>query len=244
MKNMDWDSVPDQTIFPDGPYTVAIEELGPEANKSGKLMYKVELRVQGPKAFANMPIYENFVFGSDDDLEADDPETVKKSIGARRMKTMFKAAQVPFAADMDEMCANAKGNQLIVVLSQQKEPEMKKINGVDTVNQYAGQVRNKITAFQQVGSADTNGTKPAATKAAAKPIVTKAAPATGPMTIAKSQEKAQAAKKAAAGGGTATATMPKVATVKCGICSEVVAKAEYPEHVQAHADAGGSEDEE
>lgn len=250
-KQVDWDGVPDSMVFPDGAYHVKIAELGEETMKGDnpKLMYRAEFRIVEPKAFANMPKYENFVWGTDDDPNADDPETSKKSVGARRMKSMLKAAQVQFVPDMDELCAAAVGNELIIMITQKKEPETKKnrITGVEEPNQYAGQIRDNISAFHQLGAVETNGTQ--APKAATRPAAPRPAAGAAPKPLAKPAAAPKPAPKAA-GGGVATKTKA-AETVKCtvayddgSVCGEVVPKSQYGAHVQAHADAGGSAEEE
>src|SRR3990167_6149896 len=115
---VNFDAIPDTNIVPDGTYQVFIAELDEVTSKSGKLMYDVRLEIMEPADFAGMGVFEHFTIGSDEDPDGAEDATWIKAIGARRLKNMLKAAQVPADTDMDIIIAAALQQQLVISVSQ------------------------------------------------------------------------------------------------------------------------------
>lgn len=233
-RSVNFDAVPDTGVVDAGVYQVSIGSLDEKASKSGKLMYDARLEIVEPADFAGMGIFEMFVIGNDEDPDANEESTWIKSIGCRRMKQMLKAAQVPLDTDMDNVIAAAVSQQLVVSVTQETETE----------GDYAGRVRNRISAFyplghKEVGIAPGQASKPKA--AAPKP----AAPAAPKPNLAPGQQLAspKAPPKAAPAPAAPKAPAPaaakpaaaKAPTAHCTICDTDVPRTEFADHVEAHA---------
>ena len=159
--------VPDRIILDAGAYELTIENVEEALSKTDKLMYKAELRVAGPNGVPGigMPQFENFVIGTDEDLNADDPNTWLKSRGASRLKQLLKAAQVEIGDDVDECIAQALGQSIVARIIAFTEPDL---NRDKTPNEYAGQPRNRIASFHPLGAVET-GLAPEAPETARQP---------------------------------------------------------------------------
>lgn len=200
-RQMPWDQIPESNVFPTGAYHVTGVKLEERFSANGKLMYAADIAIVEHAAtamFTNMHHFENFVIGSDDDLEAQVPGTWVQSFGAKRLKQMLKAAQITEKADMEKICAGFAGVQFVLGLRWYREPELDK-QGLP--NQYAGQERNDVTGFykigvkepgieQKAGAAVAGGVKVPIVAPAAPPV---SAPVTAPVVAAPSAPKPQAA---------------------------------------------------
>jgi hypothetical protein len=222
-------------------YLLSIAGIEETANRKGGLMYKAELRVTEPKTFAGSPLYENFSVGTEDDPEAEDPETWKASIGARILKRMFHAAGVEATTNIDAMIAAAEGQSVICLVSRH-------IDDGKNDPQYKGRERNRIGGWYAPGEREikVDGVAPAA-RTAAKPALRRAAPA--PVVEEEEEEaappppKRRTAPAAAAPVKTITksevsapaaAPAAKAKTVKCDICNEDVEVRAFSAHVAQH----------
>lgn len=244
-KNVNWDDVPDSNVVPGGAYLLEIsemEETQTKAENGAKLMYKVTLLTLEP--IQGMMLFENFVIGTDEDPDGDDPKSWK-GISARRMKAFLKAAQIPLAGDMEEVCETAKGNQFVgkVVVTEDDGTRDPK---------YKGQLRNRITSYYAIGEKEpeleddggAQAAKPAAKKVTPAPapkasaaapkaavapgkVVKKAAPVPPPV---EEEEEAPPPPPAPKKGGKAKAAD----LVGCGLCNEKVERSEYVAHITAH----------
>jgi len=228
-------------LVPDGAYALQIveaietETAGGEGSvlPAGCLMYRAQYSIAEPEPYVGYPQYDYFVIGTTDDPQADDPETWKASIGARQLKRMFKAAQVPMSDDIDEMCAMAVGQQLIGVVGQQvtkRGTPMNQINGYYALGEREVGLEHKPAAAR--------GRVPARAPAAAPRAATPpAAPPQRPAPAARVVPGRPAApppppanpKKGGAAG----------AMTKCAVCGDSVPRAQFAQHVQAH---GGGEE--
>lgn len=198
-----------------GPY-VTSAKITEGASKSGKLMYTFVGKIQEHAEFLGVPLYENFVIGSDNDRDAEDPDTWKKSIGAGRMRQCLNSAGIPPNEDVDEMIAN----EFVVGVN---------VGHEITTNPNSGEKepRNKVLSFFAVG----NGAGAPRQQAAAPAPATTEPAKRGPGRPRKDETvvPAQVAKPAAAATG-------KV--VDCGFgCGWKGPLTGLPAHVaQAHAD--------
>lgn len=197
------EDIPESTLLPDGIYPFDIEGIKEDQTKKGWLMYTATYRV-AEGDFVGMPQFDRFTIGTEDDPNADDPETWKRSISARQLKRLFKAAQVPLSSDVDEMCQAAMGQRFLGVIAQE-------IDKGERDPKYKGMTRNNFRGYYAVGEREaTNVAKPA-------PALTRPAP-----------RAAAAPAVPAAKPTTATKREP---TVPCGECGEVVPRRLYMQHV-------------
>lgn len=168
-----WGDIPDFSMLPKGIYQLAIKALEPY-NKQGnnKLVVKGTFEAIEPDSFAGMTFREYFTIGSDEDPEAEDPETFKRTSGSRKLTRILKKANVDLADELDETCANAAGAEFMASVEVEEQQE----------GEYKGRKNNRIGSVYEAGSMDPvileEGAKPAK-KAAPKPAL-KAAPAPAP----------------------------------------------------------------
>ncbi len=73
---VNWDDVPDAGLVPSGDYLLSIEDIEEATSKeAAKLMFNASFRVVEPVVLVNMPVYDMFVVGSDEDPSAEFAET-------------------------------------------------------------------------------------------------------------------------------------------------------------------------
>lgn len=220
-------------LVPQGQYrcTVTINET--TTQQAGKLMYVFAGRItEAHPEYAGVPLYENFVIGSDSDIDAQDPETWKKSIGARRLRQCLTAAGVEPSEDVDEMIEAANGAEILVL----NHHEI-------SVNPRTGdkEPRNKVANFYPVPT--DNGPAPPTTRPAARQTVPTPATRSAP---APSAARGVAATARQSGSGISGATAARVPMEPCDICiadgkppSEArFPRSEFVKHLrEAHPDA-------
>lgn len=223
-------------VVDDGAYQLDIEEIVEQPSSSGKLMYAGAFRtVDGPGPNGT-PLYENYVVGSDDDPQAEDPETWKKSVGAQLLKACLSKAQVPIYDDLDESLLAAKGQQFIAIVV--KETEEKE-------GPYKGRVRNRIRGYYTIGEKVPGpiaggGRGPAAAArqaaAAAAPAARPAAPAPRPAAAPGRPVPRAAAPAPAAATPAPAARAPKQQMLLCNICQppQQIPRNEFAAHVSGH----------
>jgi hypothetical protein len=169
-----WGDIPDFSLLPAGIFQFAIKELLPyNKAENGKLIVKATHEVVEPANFAGQTMREFFAIGSDDDPQAEDPETWKRTIGARNLKRLLERSKAEMFDDLDETCKAAVGAEFCATVEVETQQK----------GEYAGRKNNRINAVYeagqvtpQVASAPPRAAAPA--KAAARP-----APAAAPRTI-------------------------------------------------------------
>lgn len=182
-------SIPRNPVLAAGNWTLECEDMEATKTQAGKLMLKGTLRTVAP--VPGLPHFENFVIGTDNDLDAHDPATWTASFAASRLMQMLDKMRVelPQECEVEELCDAARGGQFDAIC----------VNEVDDGKknpQYKGQVRARLTAFYeagvlQAGAAPQAGARPAAPArpAAARP----AAPTNRPVAPARPAPRAQPA---------------------------------------------------
>ena len=203
------DEIPDSSIVPSGTYTATCSIKESQSN-TGKLMYKGTFSITEPDGFSGLSLWENYVIGSDQDPDADDPDTWKASIGAKNLKRCFKAASVPLTEDMDDLLEAVEGQSVVLEVGQEVDEGRKD-------PKYKGTVRNRIIAYYPLGerSPAVGGSKPAPKATPpAKPAPQRApaAPAARPAPQAASKER----------------------TLKCSVCDASVPQSQFGAHVAGH----------
>ena len=132
-----WDDIAEGNVFESGIYLMEIAAFDDGHSSQGKRMPKARFKCLEPVNFANMTYFENYVVGTDEDPTA----IVAGTMGARNMKQVFKAAQVPKGNSMSEIMAGSVGNQLVMQLNKYAELE----------GEYKGVERNKVVGMYKVG---------------------------------------------------------------------------------------------
>ena len=112
------DDIPNSSTLPDGDYLLEIEEFEERRTKDtskvpNALMYNVDYVVLEPEDFAGRHYFENYLVGTREDPEADDPKTWKKSISARILKLHMQRAGVETAGKtVEEAAPEFKGRKI------------------------------------------------------------------------------------------------------------------------------------
>lgn len=161
-----WEDIPDIDALPD---MDAVCEVAATLKMSStqKLMVEAQLKVQEPKDFYGMMHTENYVLGTDERPG----DVVQGSFGARNMKKLLKAAQVPKGDTVEQLVASLSGAIVGISFMYYKEEK----------GDYAGSDRNRITGYWKAGERTPQLTPK---KGAAGAVVTQPAPtAPGPAVV-------------------------------------------------------------
>ena len=227
-RQVPWDEIPSAgALVPDGVYVLEVTGLEESQSQSGKLMYPGVFAVVEPVDFAGYPVYENYVIGNDDDPNADDPATWKKSMGSRFMRTMLDKAGVPLDGDMDAVSAEAAGRQFLAVIGQRETDRGTMVN----------QIRSYYALGERevgVSSGATPTTRPGP-KPAPRAAPQAAAPRPAPRPAPKPAATPAPARAASAGARPAAAPATRAPAVKmltCTICKKPVPRDEFADHVE------------
>jgi hypothetical protein len=212
-RSINWDEIPDSTLLPQDLYTFEVDDLTEETSKKGKLMYRAVFRVTDGN-YTGTPLYDYFSIGSDEDPTASEPSTWTNSIGARRMKRLFKATQIPMTSDIDEMVENVKQQRFVASVAQEMDDGLRD-------PKYKGVKRNRIDGMFPLGTRIAGGNGPA---------VAPPAPAPAPA-------RAAAPPKPAPAAGARAAKPAAIPTVTCPYCKAAIARNGYMQHVtEQHPD--------
>lgn len=168
-RTVNFDEIPDSTLLPADNYTFEVEDLSEETSKKGYLMYKGTMRVVEPAEFAGTPLFEYFAIGNENDPTASEQKTWATSVGAKRLKRLFKATMITFTQDVDEMVESAKGQRFIGSVTQETDDGTRD-------PKFAGTKRNRLQNMYPIGTTAIGKPATAPAAAATKPA-TKAAPA-------------------------------------------------------------------
>ncbi len=225
-----FDEIPDSGVLLDGVYHVAGEELSADQSSTVKKIYTCRMVVIAPDDYKGMYVFENFVIGMDDDPVASQLSTWKKSIGARRFKSLLKAAGIPSSNDEAAICAGFVGVQLTLVVSQYTE------KGGD----YDGTIRNRIGGFYRVGerTAEVTGkpsgaggavVSPTPVLATPTPATPSPQPASVPLAVPSVPTPSGVPIAPAAVSAPTPATEGNM--LPCGICNTKIPVAEFQAHI-------------
>ena len=167
-----WNDIPDYSLLPHGLYQLIISELLPyNKEENNKLIVKGTFEVVEPEAFAGQTFREWFTCGNDDDPEAEDPDTWKKTPGARKLKRILSKAKAELMEDLDETCSAASGAEFCatveVEVQQPASPEdsvrrNNRIREVYEVGQATPQILDPALSKPAKPAAPTRPTRPAA----------------------------------------------------------------------------------
>jgi hypothetical protein len=163
-----WDETPDSNVFPAMTGLFEYSKLEDGFSSTGKRMFRGVFTCLQPAELAGMSHFENFVTGSDENLEG----IIPGSMGTRALKASLKAAQVPPNNDIGAICdlVTATKPQLLLSLSYSKEEK----------GEYAGREQNRVTAWNKVGEREVQvAPKPGAVPSQRAPMQAPAAPVGG-----------------------------------------------------------------
>lgn len=132
-----WDDIAEGNVFENGIYLFEIASMEDGFATTGKRMPKARYKCIEPANFANMAFFDYYVVGTEEDATS----IVAGSMGARSLKQVFKAAQVPKGNSLSTMMANSVGNMLLIQLNKY----------TDTSPEYAGTEKNKVVGCFKVG---------------------------------------------------------------------------------------------
>lgn len=234
----DWDKIQEDNILPTGTYHVSVM-LEDGMSGTGKRMPKARFDVKEPADYMGMALFENYVVGTDEN-----PNNVNAgTIGARGLKKMLKAAQVPQGNSMAQLCASVAGSELLIVVNQYTEKD----------GAYAGTLRNRVANYHRLGEREVKvapaiGSPPgmgaapampaAPTPPPAAPVVNAtpitevpAAPTPPPVQASPAAPPVQPVVPAAPAA-------PGGPTTRCTICQQDVPWDQFGTHVQAHLAEG------
>ena len=202
--------IPDSGVLPDCTVLTEGQELRVEVTSTGKKMYVMQASV-AEGDYSGQYIFENFVIGTDDDPGAMQLETWKKSVGARRLKGLLKAANIPETTSEEQLCVGFGGCKFVTQVSQYTEKS----------GDYAGTIRNRFN-FYKVGTRATGGAIKKAIMPAQASVAPPAAPPPTGAPSAAPPPQAPAAPSA-----------PSAGMLPCGNCKKEFPIAEFAAHVQA-----------
>jgi hypothetical protein len=110
---MQFSEVPDRTVFDTGMYLFKIATLKKLDTDDGLLTYLGVFECEEPDAFSGMAQMERFTVGDEDDPDAQQGNTWRKSRGAKNFKLMLNAAQVPLIDDEETLFETARGARFV-----------------------------------------------------------------------------------------------------------------------------------
>lgn len=112
---INWDAIPDEGgVVPDGLYEFDVEAFDIGESSTGKLMYKLRMRVTAPTEQKGAPLFDWFAVGDDEHPM----DIVTSTIGAKQLKGFAKAVAVPLEEDDERFAAsvlNQKGVAAVAV---------------------------------------------------------------------------------------------------------------------------------
>ena len=115
-----FEEIPDSGVLPDCTVLTEGRELRKEITSTGKLMYVMQAEV-AEGDYAGQYIFENFVIGIEGDEMARELETWKKSVGARRLKGLFKAANIPATTSEEQLLHGFPGVKFVTQVTRYTE---------------------------------------------------------------------------------------------------------------------------
>lgn len=152
------DDIPDSSLLPDGAYEVRVGMMEEKhSEKTGILGYKVWLRVVGG-VYDNMPMWDTFWIGTEDDPDAQEGNTWKR-FGAVRFKSFLKSTGAQLSSSFQSLAASVQSQHCmaVVVTKEDKEygPQNKVQRYVPVGDIEAGEITKGSASTQRTQSAQT-----------------------------------------------------------------------------------------
>lgn len=144
-------TIPEEELIPVGMHTVKVEGAKEVTSGSGKLMLNVRFRVIDTGPTCGLTAWKRFIFGTESDPLAQQPETWTTPRRALREYTEWLAAcGVTQSGDTERDAAGTIGNIIQIVVRHQ----------VQTTGNYAGKTNVEVDKFYSVTSAPAKTKSP------------------------------------------------------------------------------------
>lgn len=134
-----FDDIPDRIAFDTGIYLFKIAALKELETDDGILTYLGVFECEEPLGFDGLTQMERFTIGDENDPEAQEANTWRKSRGAKNFKQMLNAASVPLIEDTETLFEAAKGARFVARI-------------VQTTSKKDGQVYGNIRSYYSTTS--------------------------------------------------------------------------------------------
>ena len=142
-----WDDIYEGNVFPSGIFMFEIEEIDVKNMSKGgdsgipKLMPKSRFRCVEPAAVKGGTHFDQYVVGTDENPE----EVNNGTFGAKALKAIFKAAQVPKGTSLAELALTAVGNRFLIQFGEPTEDDWG--------------LKSKVITYHKVGEREVGMTK-------------------------------------------------------------------------------------
>jgi len=121
-KKIPWAEIDDRNLVPPAIYECSIRGITDERTKGGGtldagcLMYGASYTIErsDPAGFEGRVLFDRFAVGTNDDPNADEPESWKKPGGPQRLKRMLTSSDVTLHDDMEDVKAEAVEKRLLL----------------------------------------------------------------------------------------------------------------------------------
>ena len=145
----------DKTV-PQGIYLVKVLKLTEKHSQNGKLMYCPQYHIILPEECKGLMIFENFVFGSDTDPDALEPNTFKTSYGARSYKALCEKTgiSVKNSDTAEQISEKLTGQEVLLNVDE----------GAQKTGAYKGKMQNQVLAYYTPGEREPKITGAVPTK--------------------------------------------------------------------------------
>lgn len=242
------DDVPEAGLLPDGRFEMKIVEATEGESKDHRYQILIRHDVVKPKSCGGMPYFERFTVGTEEDAEAQEEDTWRKSYGARLLKTLSKRAGVPFVGDPAKVLKKLIDKNVGLRVVQETDN--------DEDSKYFGSTNNRTKQYMEIGTFEamlddqpTGKAKPKKKvvdeeeteaeeeppKKPKKPPVDEAEeePPKKPAKVVDEDEEEEPPKKPKKPAADDEPEKPKKAkTVVCNICKKEIAREDFLEHVE------------
>lgn len=112
-RSIPWDAIPEKNIFESGLYKFELKQIKELQNDDGILTYLGVFECEEPAEMSGVVQMERFQIGTDEDPEAQERLTWRKSRGAQNMQKLLAAAGVPKLEDDELTFEQAKGSRFV-----------------------------------------------------------------------------------------------------------------------------------
>ena len=156
---VDFDNVPDDNTYPRGSYHAKLKAWEPGEYEE-KFTVNLEYELLKPKAFKGAPFFTRFFLGTDDDPEAKQPETQRRSRDFIKLKKVLASLGVKLKGTIEDICESGVGEEEILQIGKGKpRADGSVFNNI--VKAFAvGERDPEITEEEEEGSASGGKKKP------------------------------------------------------------------------------------
>jgi hypothetical protein len=155
MAKLDWSHVKSNFLYPKGVYHAIISGAEYIEVKNGKIALRVPFLITAPAQYEDKKYSELFVIGTDDDPNAEEPETWYNSPGAGGIKRLLSYGGEDFPEDTDDIPGLIEGWNVGFLLGQRKRKD-------------TGDLANQITKYVDPADVDAFVEEPEEAKASAR----------------------------------------------------------------------------